>query len=77
MADELPRRLLDEFRRAVKAEDPQALIIGEVWEDASHKESYGHRRRYLLGDQLDTVMNYPFREAILRFLTGGPSLSFD
>ena len=73
VADELPDGFLDEFRRAVKAEDPQALIIGEVWEDASHKESYGHRRRYLLGDQLDTVMNYPFREAILRFLTGGPS----
>ena len=73
VADELPDGFLEEFRRAVKEEDPEALIVGEVWEDASNKESYGHRRRYLLGDQLDTVMNYPFREAVLRFLIGGSS----
>lgn len=41
-----------------------------MWEDASNKEAYGQRRRYLLGRQLDSVMNYPFRNAILGFLTG-------
>jgi len=49
----------------VKETDPEALVLGEVWEDASNKHSYGHRRRYLLGKQLDSVMNYPFRQAIL------------
>lgn len=76
VADELPDEFLDALRRAVKAENPDALILGEVWEDASHKESYGHRRRYLLGEQLDTVMNYPFRDGILHFLTGGGSADF-
>ena len=67
VADELPDAFLDRLRSSVKQKDPDALVLGEVWEDASCKEAYGVRRRYLLGDQLDSVMNYPFREAILDF----------
>lgn len=70
VADELPDGFLDNLRQSVKAADPDAVILGEVWEDASTKMAYGQRRRYLLGGQLDSVMNYPFREAILGFLTG-------
>ncbi len=78
VADELPDGFLDAFRRRVKESDSQALVLGEVWEDASNKESYGHRRRYLLGQQLDSVMNYPFRQAILLFLLeGGRQAFFD
>ncbi len=76
VADELPDGFLDELRKAAKAEKPDALVLGEVWEDASNKQSYGHLRRYLLGDQLDSVMNYPFRDAILGFLTVGKSQEF-
>ena len=71
VADELPDRFLDGVRSAVKRVDPHAIIIGEVWEDAADKFSYGHLRRYLLGKQLDSVMNYPFREAILGYAKGG------
>lgn len=70
VADELPDAFLDNLRVAVKTQDPDALVLGEVWEDASTKSAYNHRRKYLLGEQLDTVMNYPFRDAILGFLTG-------
>ncbi len=70
VADELPDGFLDSLRKSVKAQDPDAIILGEVWEDASSKMAYGERRRYLLGDQLDSVMNYPFRDAILGFFTG-------
>ena len=76
VADELPDSFLDAVRKRVKAVNPQALLIGEVWEDASVKESYGQRRRYLLGDQLDSVMNYPWREAILEFVEKGDALLF-
>ena len=76
VADELPDEFLDELRTAAKAEKPDALVLGEVWEDASRKESYGHRRRYLLGDQLDSVMNYPLRDAILAYLNGGTAEHF-
>lgn len=70
VADELPDGFIDHLNRAVKAHDPDALVLGEVWEDASNKTAYGVRRRYLLGGQLDSVMNYPFRDAILGFLRG-------
>ena len=76
VADELPDPFLDNLTAAVKAENPDALVLGEVWEDASNKTAYGVRRRYLLGKQLDTVMNYPFRDAILGFLLGGDPRNF-
>ena len=68
VADELPDVFLDRFRECVKQEDPDAFILGEVWEDASNKISYGERRRYLLGRQLDSVMNYPFAHAVTDFI---------
>ncbi len=71
VADELPDLFLDKFREAVKAENKDALLLGEVWEDASNKYSYGERRRYLQGKQLDSVMNYPFAEAVISFIRTG------
>ncbi len=71
VADELPDEFIENIREAVKAEDSQALLLGEVWEDASNKESYGSRRQFLYGKSLDSVMNYPFRDAILGFLDCG------
>lgn len=77
VADELSDRFLDEFRSVVKAaareSGREAAIIGEVWENAAEKVAYGKRRRYLLGGQLDSVMNYPFRNAVLAFLADGDS----
>ena len=46
-------------------------MLGEVWEDATTKVSYGYRRRYLLGGQLDSVKNYPFANAIISYVNGG------
>lgn len=70
VADELPDSFLDALRKAVKTERADAYILGEVWEDASNKVSYGSRRRFLRGKQLDSVMNYPFSGAIINFLRG-------
>ena len=70
VADELPDEFMEKLRVSVKTENPEAFIVGEVWEDASNKESYGARRRFLLGEQLDSVMNYVFRNAILNFCRG-------
>lgn len=68
VADELPDEFLDNLNKAVKAKGDDKIIYGEVWEDASNKESYGVRRRYLIGGQLDSVMNYPFKECILNYV---------
>ncbi|WRS28775.1 glycoside hydrolase family 13 protein [Oscillospiraceae bacterium MB08-C2-2] len=71
VADELPDDFLDALAAQVKAINPDTPVIGEVWENASNKISYSHRRRYLQGRQLDSVMNYPFREGIIDFLRRG------
>lgn len=68
VADELPDEFIIRLRKAVKDENPDAVIIGEVWEDASNKVSYGQKRRFLLGKSLDGVMNYVFRDAVLAYL---------
>ncbi len=70
VADELPDEFIKILRREVKSCKKDALIIGEVWEDASNKISYGCRREYLFGDELDSVMNYPFKDGVIAFLNG-------
>lgn len=76
VADELPDVFIDALSRSAKEEKADALVLGEVWEDATTKCAYGARRRYLLGGQLDSVMNYPFAEAILGFARSGIAESF-
>ncbi len=71
VADELSDDFLDGLRKTVKAADSEALIIGEVWENAAEKVAYGTRRRYLRGAQLDSVMNYPTKNAIIDFVKRG------
>ena len=75
VADELPVDFLRKLRSAAKAADPEAVVLGEVWEDASNKVAYGETRCYCTGDTLDSVMNYPVREAILNFVMGKTSAS--
>lgn len=68
VADELSPLFLENLVDAAKRTNEDALIIGEVWEDASCKEAYGVRRRYFRGRQLDSVMNYPLRRGIIEFV---------
>lgn len=70
VADELPMEFLRELRREVKSVDKDAAVLGEVWEDASHKVAYGELRSYVIGDTLDSTMNYPLRDALIEFLMG-------
>ncbi len=70
VADELPDEFLFSLYETVKSEKPDSLVLGEVWEDASNKISYGRRRHYLQGGCLDGVMNYVWRDAIIRFVCG-------
>jgi cyclomaltodextrinase len=50
-----------EFRRRVKRINPEAYIVGEIWQQAT---------RWLAGDQFDGVMNYQFTRACLSFFVG-------
>ena len=76
VADELPDSFIQKLNAAARREKSDALIIGEVWEDASNKIAYSERRRYFQGGELDSVMNYPLRDAILGFLNGGTAEHF-
>ena len=55
-----------EFRRRIKAVNPEAYIVGEIWDEPS---------RWLQGDQFDGVMNYPLRRAVLAYLFDEKSIS--
>ena len=70
VADELPDEFLKLLYDRVKALKPDALVMGEVWEDASNKKAYDRRRTYFTNAELDSVMNYPYRTAILNFMRG-------
>ncbi len=71
VADELPNEFLDKLREIAKETNPDSVIIGEVWENAVDKISYGKRRRYFGGRQLDSVMNYPVKGAVVEYLKHG------
>ena len=74
VADELPDFFLKKLRKSVKESNDEAIIIGEVWEDASNKIAYSERREYLQGYELDSVMNYPLKDAIISYIFTGNAL---
>lgn len=67
VADELS----DDFIKSCKtclSKNGESVLYGEVWEDASNKIAYDRRKTYYLGDELDGVMNYPLRDALIDYL---------
>ncbi len=68
VADELPDEFLQMLREQCRKTSPDSYVVGEVWEDASNKLSYGKLRTYFTKDELDGVMNYPFRTNMLQFV---------
>ncbi len=69
VADELPDEFIFQIRAVMRRDFPDAYLLGEVWEDGTTKVAYSKRRRYLLGGGLHGLMNYPFRTALLAYLT--------
>ena len=77
VADELCDDFLDELRQTTKeVTNGEGVIIGEVWENAADKIAYGKRRHYFGGGQLDSVMNYPVRNAILALVADRDASTF-
>lgn len=74
VSDELPDSFIRQMRDALKKyTDNEGILMGEVWEDASNKCSYGSYRDFLFGRTHDTVMGYTFRDCLLAYLTGSIS----
>ena len=59
--DNLSHEFMRLIRETAKAADPEAIVVGEKWDDTSV---------FLLGDQADTTMNYRFRRAVIGLLNG-------
>lgn len=76
VVDELPTDFTDLLCASIRRENPDCLVVGEVWEDASDKMSYGTWRPYFMGNELDGVMNYPFRRAIFDLILRGDREAF-
>jgi len=76
VADELSDDFLKTLNSKVKSINPDGIVYGEVWEDASNKIAYDNRKKYFLGNELDSVMNYPLREAIIKYIKYGDCTSF-
>ena len=76
VADELPDDFVHGIHAAARQAKPDAVVIGEVWEDGSNKIAYGVRRKHILGGHCDGLMNYPFRNALLSFLLGDDAFHF-
>lgn len=70
VADELPDETIEKIRAKIKHVSQDNFLLGEVWEDATTKQSYGKHRTYALGRGLDSVMNYPFAAEVTNFLQG-------
>lgn len=58
VANEVDHDFWRAFRKRVRAENPQAFILGEIWHNALP---------WLNGDQFDSVTNYPWRDLVLAF----------
>ncbi len=76
VADELPDEMVHRIHEAVRAEKPDGLVMGEVWEDGSLKMAYGVRRKHIWGGHCDGLMNYPLRSALIGYLLGGDAAQF-
>ena len=60
--NEIPHEFWIEWRKLVKSINPEAYIVGEIWENGAP---------WLKGDQFDAVMNYRFRDACVDFFAKG------
>ena len=73
VVDEITDEFVEKINERVKAYGGDKIVIGEVWEDATNKIAYGKRRKYFQGGELDSVMNYPLKNAIIDFALSGKS----
>ncbi|MCR5592866.1 MAG: glycoside hydrolase family 13 protein [Saccharofermentans sp.] len=71
VSDELPDSFIRQMRDTIKDKtNGEGMLVGEVWEDASNKCSYGSYRDFMLGNTHDSVMGYTFRTTVLEYLQG-------
>ncbi len=71
VVDEYDTSFLTEITAATKKYKPDAVVIGEVWDDVTDKVAYSERKQYFCGACLDSAMNYPIRNALISYIKSG------
>lgn len=71
LGENFPQVFMRKFRKEVKAENPEVLIVNEAWGFDNHRE-----KPQLDGTQADSVMNYPLADAIIRWVRYGNAAHF-
>ncbi len=66
--DELSDDFAKIISNKIKSINPEAPIIGEVWEDAATKIAYSERKKYFAENEINSVMNYPVKETVLNYI---------
>lgn len=68
VVDEITDVFVQKIEKKVHEFGKDKVVMGEVWEDASTKESYSKRREYFTKNELNSVMNYPVKETVLQYI---------
>ncbi len=68
VVDELSDNFIKDIKSTLNNRNTSTMLYGEVWEDASNKIAYDKRKTYYLGEELDGVMNYPARLAVIEYI---------
>lgn len=76
VVDELSNEFIERISVKARELNQDCVLIGEVWEDASNKFAYGVQKRYFEHNILNSVMNYPIRDAIIDYCLTGNEESF-
>ena len=71
VVDELSDKFTEKINSKVKTYGSENIVIGEVWEDATNKIAYDERKQYFTRGELDSVMNYPLKDAITNYVISG------
>lgn len=66
LGENFPKEFMSKLRKRIKAINPEALIVSEMWDFATSREN-----PQMDGEQVDSVMNYPLADAIIRWVRCG------
>lgn len=77
VVDEINDKFVKKISNKVKEFGKNHIIMGEVWEDAATKIAYSSRRKYFSDNELNSVMNYPIKETVLKYIFTGDTTELE
>lgn len=77
VVDEINENFVKKISKKVQEFGKDTVIMGEVWEDAATKIAYSSRRKYFSDNELNSVMNYPIKETVLKYIFSGDTTELE